>query len=99
MSGPFGLTSNNPSQAPLYGSPAQRDPLVSALMQKIGANQAMSPQPNMFGGMNPINIAQGIRNLQRPSNIIPGTGLFGTRIGGTPYAVGAAPGPNQIIPM
>lgn len=96
---------------PLYGSPAPRDLIVQALMS---GGQSMAPQqPNSAGGNFGTDIQGMLKNNPKlldglkkwfagtsaPSNNMPGTGLFGTNLGGTPWAQAAAPGPNQIAPM
>jgi hypothetical protein len=97
---------------PLYGSPAPRDAIVQALMSSgnMGPQAPTSAigdfATDLMGGMK--NNPQAMNNLRKwfsgsgsptPSDTVPGTGWFGTNLFGTSLAQGAAPGPNQIIPM
>jgi hypothetical protein len=98
---------------PLYGSPAPRDALVQALLSGSG-NMAPQPATSAIGDA-ANDLMAGMKsnpkmmdNLKKwfsgsgaatPSDTVPGTGWFGTNLFGTSLAQGAAPGPNQIIPM
>jgi hypothetical protein len=81
----FGMQSPPPA-GPDY-SKAMPDPVA---LNKI--YQANKNKPMGLGGW------PGWQTLGSSDNI-PGTGYFGTAVGGTPWAVGAAPGPNQFEPM